>query len=1038
MNSKTVIRVCMGPAGIAAGGKDVLEAFSKSLAENGLSAELRENCSSHQVGCLGLCARDVLVEIDNNGGKTTYQYVKPDMAERIVIEHLVGGSPVKEWLVDDAFDTFYKKQVKIVLADVGRVDPGDINSYIAAGGYEPTREVFKTWTPDAVIDEIKKSGIRGRGGAGFPTGLKWELARRNESEIKYLICNADEGDPGAFMDRAVVEGNPHSVIEGMLLGAFAIGANKGYVYIRAEYPLAVERLKFALKQAYERGFLGSDIFNTGFSFDIEIKLGAGAFVCGEETALIASIEGQRGMPRPKPPFPVNKGLWQRPTVINNVETLANIPYIIRKGSGWYSSYGTEKSKGTKVFALTGKIKNSGLIEVPMGIPLRDIIYEIGGGIEGGKAMKAVQTGGPSGGCIPASMLDLNVDYESLAKAGSIVGSGGMIVLDEDNCMVNMAKYFVHFTQTESCGKCVPCRVGTKRLLELLDRITKGQGKEGDIELLEKLSNGVKASSLCGLGQTAPNPVLSTLRYFREEYEAHIKYKRCPSLVCREIISSACQHACPIGTEASVYTALIAHGRFNEAVEVIRKDNPLASVCGRICHHPCELTCKAGEGGGKPVAIRALKRFAADYAHKKGVHVQVRKEGIKDQKVAIVGSGPAGLMAGYSLTLKGYDVTIFEAKPVVGGMLRVAIPEYRLPREVFDLDLAYMESAGVKFRTDTALGKDISVDSLFDEGYKAVFIAIGSHKPMKLGISGEDTEGVIPSLRFLEALHLCKETHVGKRVVVVGGGNAAVDSARAAFRIKGVEAVTILYRRTRPEMPAYKEEVDAAMEEGIDIQFLTAPTAILSKKGKLSGITCIRMKLGSADKSGRAAPVPIEGSEFNVEADTLIVAISEQPDTSCVEGTSGIEISAKNRLVVDHETLATSREGVFAGGDAVTGPNTVIYAMQAGKKASESIDRYLGGESLERDYKVTRPSRYVEPVELSDEELLEEPERPEMPLLSPEERTKNFREVELGFTEEMAVKEARRCLRCELSTLDGQKAVQEMNLRKAKRLHGSKH
>ena len=555
MKDNTVVRVCMGPAGIAAGGKAVLEAFRETLADRNIDAEVKEHCSSHQVGCLGLCARDVLVEIGRNGSKTSYQYVKPDMVGRIVAEHIVGGTPVKEWLVDETFDTFYRKQVKIVLADCGRVDPEDIDSYIAAGGYEPTREVLMTWIPDDVIEEIRMSGIRGRGGAGFPTGLKWELARRSKGDVKYVICNADEGDPGAFMDRAVIEGNPHSVIEGMLIGAFAIGANKGYVYIRAEYPLAVERLKLAIKQAYERRFLGRAIFNTQFSFDIEIRLGAGAFVCGEETALIASIEGERGMPRSKPPFPVNRGLWQRPTVINNVETLANVPYIIRKGWAWYASYGTEKSKGTKVFALTGKIRNQGLIEVPMGITLGEIIHEIGGGIEGNRALKAVQTGGPSGGCIPAGMLDLNVDYESLAKAGSIVGSGGMIVLAEDNCMVNMAKYFIQFTQAESCGKCVPCRVGTKRLLEILTRITEGQGKEGDIERLERLSRGVKTASLCGLGQTAPNPVLSNLRYFREEFETHIRDKKCPAKVCKKLLRysileeyckgcGACMKACP--------------------------------------------------------------------------------------------------------------------------------------------------------------------------------------------------------------------------------------------------------------------------------------------------------------------------------------------------------------------------------------------------------------------------------------------------------------------------------------------------------------
>lgn len=452
---KLEIKVCMGPAGIVAGGANVLKAFESSLRDANIPAELKEGCSVHKVGCLGLCAKDVLVDVTLNGDKKSYQHVKPEMAQRIVDEHILGNKPVAEWLVTEDYHNFYGKQVKVVLSDCGRVDPEDLNSYLSAGGYKATEKVIKKMTPEEVINEIKKSGLRGRGGAGFPTGVKWETCRNVPSDQKYIICNADEGDPGAFMDRAVIEGNPHSVIEGMTIGAYAIGASKGYVYIRAEYPLAVERLKLALSQAHEKGFLGKGIFGSNFDFDIRIKLGAGAFVCGEETALIASIEGQRGMPRPKPPFPVYQGLWGKPTVINNVETFANVPYIVRKGAEWFASFGTDKSKGTKVFALTGKIKNSGLIEVPMGITLREIIYDIGGGIENGKALKAVQTGGPSGGCIPASLLDINVDYESLARVGSIVGSGGMIVLDEDDCMVNVAKYFLQFTQVESCGKCVP-------------------------------------------------------------------------------------------------------------------------------------------------------------------------------------------------------------------------------------------------------------------------------------------------------------------------------------------------------------------------------------------------------------------------------------------------------------------------------------------------------------------------------------------------------------------------------------------------------
>ena len=443
-----------------------------------------------------------------------------------------------------------------MLSDCGNINPEEIEAYIAVKGYEAVTKVIKKLGPEKAIDIIKKSGLRGRGGAGFPTGTKWEICRGVETDRKYIICNADEGDPGAFMDRSVIEGNPHAVIEGMIICAFAIGADSGYVYIRAEYPLAVERLRLALKHAKKKKLLGKNILGSGFNFDIKIKLGAGAFVCGESTALMYSIEGKRGMPRTTPPRSTEAGLWGKPTVLNNVETLANIPYIIRNGATWFASFGKGKSKGTKVFALTGKIKNSGLIEVPLGISLKKIIYDIGGGIDGNKKLKAVQTGGPSGGCIPASMVDINVDYESLAKVGSIVGSGGMIVLDEDDCMVNVAKYFLQFTQSESCGKCVPCRVGTKRLLEIMERITSGRGKTSDLALLEKLGNDVKSASLCGLGQAAPNPILSTLKYFKEEYEAHIA-GRCPSKVCKELLiysiieelckgCGACLRACASG------------------------------------------------------------------------------------------------------------------------------------------------------------------------------------------------------------------------------------------------------------------------------------------------------------------------------------------------------------------------------------------------------------------------------------------------------------------------------------------------------------
>jgi NADH:ubiquinone oxidoreductase subunit F (NADH-binding)/(2Fe-2S) ferredoxin len=557
MDKEITITVCLGTGGMAAGGQEVLNTFMAELAIREIQSEVKSGCNVHKVGCRGFCARDVLVDVIIDGHKTTYENIKPDRVTKIIDEHIIGNTPVIQWVAKEDYAKFNSKQLKVVLSDCGEIDPEDIEAYIARSGYEAAKKVLTTYTPEQTIDIIKKSGLRGRGGGGFPAGLKWELGRKAVSDQKYIICNADEGDPGAFMDRSVVEGNPYLVIEGMIIGAYAIGATKGYVYIRAEYPLAVKRLEIALDTARKRGFLGSNIFNSGFNFDIKVKLGAGAFVCGEETALIASVEGERGMPRTKPPFPVNKGLFGKPSVINNVETLANVPYIIRKGADWFASLGTEKSKGTKVFALTGKVNNTGLIEVPMGMTLREILYDIGGGIEDGKEFKAVQTGGPSGGCIPAHLIDIPVDYESLTRIGSIMGSGGMVVLNEDDCMVNIAKFFLDFTQSESCGKCTPCRIGTKRLQEILERITLGKGRKGDIQLLEDLSNDVKVSSLCGLGATAPNPILSTIKYFRDEYEAHIFDRRCPAGVCKELVTfnileenctgcTLCAKVCPTG------------------------------------------------------------------------------------------------------------------------------------------------------------------------------------------------------------------------------------------------------------------------------------------------------------------------------------------------------------------------------------------------------------------------------------------------------------------------------------------------------------
>ncbi|MBB1533683.1 MAG: NADH-quinone oxidoreductase subunit NuoF [Mogibacterium sp.] len=559
---KNYILVCGGTGCTSNHSLDVVKAFETHLKENGLQDDVK----IIQTGCLGLCAKGPVVVV--HPGSVYYEEVDPEKVEAIVNEHIVGGVPTDKYMLKEETtdgspaktmteSDFYTKQERIALRNCGVIDPENIDEYIATGGYEALGRCLTEMTPDEVIQTVLDSGIRGRGGAGFPTGKKWKFASGNRGEVqKYVCCNADEGDPGAFMDRSILEGDPHSVFEAMAIAGYAIGADQGYIYVRAEYPIAVNRLEIALKQAREYGLIGKDIFGTGFNFDIDLRLGAGAFVCGEETALLTSIEGNRGEPHPRPPFPAVKGLFGCPTILNNVETYANIPVIFNKGPEWFSSLGTELSPGTKVFALGGKINNTGLVEVPMGTTLRDVVENIGGGVPNGKKFKAAQTGGPSGGCIPSTYYDIPIDFENLKSIGCMMGSGGLIVMDEDSCMVDIAKFFLEFTVSESCGKCTPCRVGTKRMLEILTRISEGKGEMKDLEKLEELANFIQTNSLCGLGQTAPNPVLSTMRFFRDEYVAHIKDKTCPAGVCKKLLKysiiedkckgcTLCARNCPV-------------------------------------------------------------------------------------------------------------------------------------------------------------------------------------------------------------------------------------------------------------------------------------------------------------------------------------------------------------------------------------------------------------------------------------------------------------------------------------------------------------
>ena len=810
-NVRTHVLVCTGASCVASGALEVRSAIQEAIYKHGLDHE----CKIVETGCLGPCAAGPVAVIYPDG--VFYEKLSPEDAPELVEEHLLKGRVVERLVhheplngekVTELEDVgFFRKQRKRVLRNCGAIDPQRIEEYIARDGYQALAKALTELEPDQIVDEMKRSGLRGRGGAGFPTGLKWQFTRAAKGDTKYVLCNADEGDPGAFMDRSLLEGDPHAVIEGMAIAARAIGASQGFVYVRAEYPLAVERLTTALDQAREMGLLGTDILGTGFDFDLEIRMGSGAFVCGEETALMRSIEGKRGEPRPRPPFPAQKGLWDMPSLLNNVETYANVAQIILDGAEEYASVGTEKSKGTKIFALAGAVNNTGLVEVPIGTPLGEIVYDIGGGVPGGKKFKAAQIGGPSGGCIPKEHLNVPVDYETLADLGAIMGSGGLVVMDEDSCMVDVARFFLEFVQEESCGKCPPCRIGTKRMLEILTRICEGKGVEGDVERLIELGTTIKDTALCGLGQTAPNPVLSTIRHFRDEYDAHIREKRCPAGVCPNLVRAPCQNACPAGVDVPGYVSLIGEGRYAEALKLHRERNPFAAVCSRVCFHTCEDKCRRATLD-EAVSIRALKRFMVEQ------EVTVQLPEVRDdaanaeRKVAIVGAGPAGLSCAYFLARLGYRPKVFEAEPRPGGMLVQTIPAYRLPREVVAREVRMIERMGVDIETGMRLGKDFTLASLREEGYEAVFLGIGAPQGIGMRIPGDTLKGVDDALHFLREYNLRGSVPVGKKVVVVGGGNAAIDAARTSIRL-GADSVTVLYRRTRAEMPAYAEEVEEA-------------------------------------------------------------------------------------------------------------------------------------------------------------------------------------------------------------------------------------
>ena len=1025
------IMVCAETACQASGSNDIIRVAKKYILQN----QLLDTISLKITGCHGFCEMGPSIVTEPQGA--FYPKVSIDNIDGI-IDAVIANDYVEELLYTDprtkkkyykqADIPFFKKQQRTVFSVNQKIDPIRIYDYINNGGYKALGKVLSSLSPAQVVEEVKVSGLRGRGGAGFPTGLKWEMLVQQPGENgKYIVCNADEGDPGAYMDRSLLEGNPHSIIEGMIIGAYATGATEGVVYVRNEYPLAIKHLRIAIGQSTDFGLIGENILGSGFSFDIKIVKGAGAFVCGEETALIRSIEGKVGEPRQRPPFPVIKGIHGKPTAINNVETWANIPFIINLGASEYMKIGTTGSTGTKIFSLVGKIKNTGLIEVPMGITIKEIVYDIGGGSPGKAKIKAVQTGGPSGGCIPVSKFDLPIDYDSLAKAGSIMGSGGMIVMDENTCMVDVAKYFMNFLKDESCGKCFSCRKGTQRMYELLDDISAGRGTLENLTLLEELAYVVKDTTMCGLGQTASNPVLSTIKYFMDEYIEHIKNRRCPAGVCKELVGAPCQDACPLGTEAWRYIAYIARGEYEDAYRVIRNANPFPSICARVCSHPCEERCRAGTTGGQSIAIRALKRFITDRIDPSIYKpIRVVKTGKDMPQAAVVGAGPAGLTAAHYLSLKGYNVTVFEKASQPGGMLGLCIPSYRMPRDILQKEIDSLLDENITLKCNSAFGSDITIDSLFKDGFQAVFLAMGAHKSRLLNIEGEGVEGVYPAIDFLKAFNLRGEKLAKGHVGVIGGGDSAVDGARVASRQKEVKSVTILYRRTQQEMPALEEEVEAALLEGVKLEPLVSPIRIHSRKDRLYGVECIRNKQGEVDTSGRRSPVPIPGTEHFTPFDTLIVTIGDVPDIDYVFS-MGIETTKWGALKIDNNTLATNIPGVFAGGDVVTGPNTVVNAIAAGKKAAVMIDRYLNGEELEQTPEVRLPRIFIEPPQMSDDEAAQQ-ERIASTTISIEARKRSLDEVELTLSVQAARYEARRCMRCDLEFTANQEKKEEKNLK----------
>ena len=1034
VNGTPWISVGVGTCGVGNGAEEVFAALAEG-AEAG-----KQPIKVRRVGCFGFCAAEPVVMAYRPGKPLLlFADVKAAKAGALVkgladdeafgkiaklaeakIEHWDFRTHTVTFGADFPFLpswkelAFFKGQEKLVLRDCGLIDPERIEEYIGIGGYGGLVKALTAMSPDAIIDEVKASGLRGRGGAGFPTWKKWRIMRdnvlANQGEA-YVICNADEGDPGAYMNRNEIESDPHMLIEGIIIGAYAMGATKGIVYVRAEYPLAVKRLEKALEQARSAGLLGRNILGTKFSFDLSIVTGAGAFVCGEETALIASIEGKAGRPSPRPPFPAQKGLYGRPTTISNVETWCNVPLIVSRGSEYFAGFGTPTSTGTKVFSFVGKVRNTGLVELPLGSTLESAVYGMCEGMGPKKKIKGLQSGGPSGGCIPASLFKTPIDYEHLNELGAIMGSGGMVVMDQDNCMVDVARYFIGFTASESCGKCTPCREGTSQMLNILQGVADGEASEQDLKTLESIALSVKDSALCGLGQTAANPVLTTLKYFRDEYIQHIKAKRCPAGICENLYVALCESSCPLHMNIPGYLELLKENRIEDAFELTLRENPLPGSLGRICHFHCRMRCRR-DMLDEPVSQGEIHRYLADSMYKMGREKSIYNRLMKEKlpatgkRIAIVGAGPAGLAAAFWLSRLGHEVTVYDAEGEAGGILRWGIPAYRLPKDMLKKEISFIQKLGARFIFNTKMETREQWQRLLDAS-DAVIVAAGASREMALGIPGETLAGVIPAGEFLQRISESHKLKVGSEVVVVGGGNSAIDAARSALRLGA--HVTLVYRRARSDMPANAEELNGALEEGVTLTCMTQPVEALSDgkadKPKVVALKVQRMKAGPVDATGRPTPVPTDDF-YEIPCDSIIVAIGEKVG---IGGLDGIEVALERdgRVKADPYSLRSTNPKVYACGDAAMGPATAAEAMGQARTVSEVLDEALVGEK--RFQKLFRSFEYKMevPVKLTKAKMTK------AIFIPVDARKSNFMEISLGYTGEQARIEAERCLRCDV-------------------------